>query len=382
MQIGSEREAPGRGRSRVGFGTGRGTRRPGNFGDAMRSAAAAGALLLGVGGEAWGHGCDPTDNDIAAANTVIARIQLLETVLTRELRLQTGQLSGYIAQGSRAVVEGLSGHAKLRAQTAREEAEARSAVERAPSLIGCRTASGMAGLGPAAGVARLAFAGTAESETGRVAGDADAIGYDPAMDASVRMRRGRDLYGRDGPRPHGDLLYESLFGADRLEGAESQEAALDYARNLVQPVALPPPPEARTPGDRHRAMQRRAHDARVGLAAAWAARAVADRVPAIELGGWARAVAPGTVGPGAAISERELLEALATGRTGDPGWLAGLSALTEAELLREIVRNQAIGMRIAMRRLEMAEHAGAMTAALLAIAAEEARTRPIRAVAE
>lgn len=311
-------------------------------------------------------GCDPTDNDIAEANRVISRIAALEDRLVRELRLQTAQLSGYVAQGARATVDGLGSHARARAQTAREEAQARSALEHAPGVTGCQGASGLAGFGSADVAIRQLGQSANRQETGRIAGDPDVLGYPAAADASVRARRVQSLYAPGAARPHADLRPDSLFGTTRLGSREDQAAALDLARNLVAPVARPAPPEPRTPGDRERLLRRRAADARVGLASGWMNRMIAHRVPSVALGSWAGEIAPDIARGGAALSERELLHILAVARPAAPDYQAGLSALSEAELLREIIRNQTLALRIAMQRLELAEMHGAIDAALLA----------------
>ena len=312
-------------------------------------------------------GCDPTDNDIAEASRVISRIAAMEDRLVRELRLQTAQLSGYLAQGARATVDGLSSHARARAQTAREEAQARSALDHAPGETGCRGASGLAGFGSADAAVRQISERTNRQEAGRIAGDPHVLGYSAPADAGVRARRVQSLYGPDAARPHADLRPDSLFGIDRLASREDRAAALDLARNLVAPVIRPAPPDPRTPGDRERLLRRRAADARVGLAAGWMNRMIAHRVPAVDLGSWAAEVAP-DYHPrgGSALSERELLHILAVARPAAPDYQAGLSALSQAELLREIIRNQTIALRIAMQRLELAEMHGAIDAALLA----------------
>lgn len=328
------------------------------------------ALLVLAACSAAQARCDPTDNDIAEASRVISRIAALEDRLVRELRLQTAQISGYLAQGARATVDGLGSHARARAQTAREEAQARSAVAHAPAVTGCQSASGLAGFGPADIVVGRALRRANHRETGRIAGDPGAFGHPVHADASTRARRADALYGPAAAQAHADLRPDTLFGTDRLETPADRTAALDLARNLVHPVARPAAPVPQTPGDRTRLLERRAHDARVGLAAGWMNRMLAHRIPAVDLGRWAAHVAPGAVAGESALSERELLRVLAVARPAAPDYQAGLSALPEAELLREIIRNQTIALRIAMHRLELAEMHGAIDAAILAILAD------------
>ena len=69
----------------------------------------AGAVLLGAvalaPAEALAHRCDRTDNDRREASRVIAdltrEIDAMERAIIEALRLQTGQLSGYIAQSAK-----------------------------------------------------------------------------------------------------------------------------------------------------------------------------------------------------------------------------------------------------------------------------------------
>ena len=317
--------------------------------------------------------CDPTDNDIIEARRVIRHVQHMETRISEALRQQTGQLSGYIAQAMAAEIRALEGHARARAQTAREEAEARAAMAHEPSVAGCRVITGIAGLEPAGDVARQVAAGTLATETARLAGDAGAIGHAAGNDATLRFRHIRDSY-----PDFGDIRFDSLFGADDLADAPSRATALDYARHLTAPVAEAPPPVGAlvSPGDHRRYLQRRSRDARAGLAAAWMTRALADRVPAVELSRWAEAVAPGSAGSGTAISARTLRRLLAVERF-DAGYLTGLNALGTEELLREIVRNQTLDLRLAASRHDLAEHHGAIAAAILAILNEDSRFRPV-----
>ena len=64
---------------------------------------AAGLLVAAT--PAYAHKCDRTDNDRREASRVIrdltGEIDAMERAIIEALRLQTGQLSGYIAQSAR-----------------------------------------------------------------------------------------------------------------------------------------------------------------------------------------------------------------------------------------------------------------------------------------
>ena len=336
------------------------------------SMAAAVSLLLGSG-HAVARRCDPTDNDRLEATRVIHRIQGMETHLADALRLQTGQLSGYIAQGATASIAALGGHARAGARTAREAAETGQVIAHAPSATGCRVITGMTGLGPAETVAHAVAADASERETARLAGDADSLGYPAGADATMRYRRIRRHYPENR-----DIRFDSLFGTDSLPTDEARATALDYGRNLVAPVAEAALPDdlVTSPGEHRRYLERRARDARAGLAAAWTTRALADRTPAVELAAWAEAIAPGTGSGTGALSSRALRRVLAVHRF-NPDYLTGLNGLGSEELLREIIRNQALALRLAAARHDLAEHHGAIAAAILAVLNEDSRYRPV-----
>ena len=63
--------------------------------------------------------CDRTDNDHAEASRVIQamtrRLDVMEARIVEALTLQTGQLSGYQAQSTRAVIEAIDSQTRLRA---------------------------------------------------------------------------------------------------------------------------------------------------------------------------------------------------------------------------------------------------------------------------
>ena len=140
----------------------------------LLAAALLGAALLNPA-EALAHKCDRTDNDRAEASRVIAdltgEIDAMERAIIEALRLQTGQLSGYIAQSAKAVTGALDSQTKLQAQTAREVAETGSMLAHRPSRSACEAVTGLRGLAGTGAAAKGAHARASAAETGRIMGD-------------------------------------------------------------------------------------------------------------------------------------------------------------------------------------------------------------------
>jgi len=81
-------------------------------------AALALSTILAPSGPAHGHACDRTDNDRAEASRAIrvltGEIDAMERAIIEALRLQTGQLSGYAAQSTKALTQALDAQTRLR----------------------------------------------------------------------------------------------------------------------------------------------------------------------------------------------------------------------------------------------------------------------------
>ena len=104
------------------------------------------------------------------------RIDRMETRLAEELRLQTAQLSGYIATAAESTGKALDAQTKLLAQIAREEAETRSKLEHRPTRSGCEAVTGMRGLRAGRQVSAAAAERGTVVETARIAGDKAVVG--------------------------------------------------------------------------------------------------------------------------------------------------------------------------------------------------------------
>lgn len=337
--------------------------------------------------------CDRTDNDRAEASRVIrnvaGRIDAMETAIVEALRLHAGQTSGYLAQSTKAILEGIDGQTKLQAQTAREVEENRAVRDRRPSRTGCRTATGARGLAAARRAGAAAKRRAADSGVGRIAADR-VIGGGSAADNSGRFESvmarycNRERAGEAAgackapPAMHAaDLKPGSLFERGTLGTEDERRTALELSRNLAAPVVYEqfPVGPAETSLERRRVLLARSADARTALAADYFAHSRSLRVPGAALGGWAAALAPGR-DPGKAVSRYEILQILASRRFEDPDWLVRLQGMTDSNLLRELVTLNALSLMLDWERFRSDERRGAIDAAGLAIAAEEMRRLP------
>ena len=365
------------------------------------------ALLLGLPAEAHAHKCDRTDNDRREASRVIrdltGEIDAMERAIVEALRLQTGQLSGYIAQSAKAVTGALDSQTKLQAQTAREAAETGSMLAHRPSRSACEAVTGLRGLAGTGAAVRSAHARASATETGRIIGDRAVVDRPGAAAGDAARfetltreycnaaRAGEDTRAGD-PTLSGTSFCrgeDALHGADlragtlfdrRTFGNEAElRAAVELSRNLAVPVVHDPPPlaSADTDRERRRVLLARSADARAALAADYLAQARALRAPGAALGGWAAEIARDAGrDPELPVSRYELLELLASGRFEDPNWFVALQAMSAENLLREMVTLQAVSLMLDWQRWRTDERRGAIDAASLALAVEDMRRLP------
>ena len=132
---------------------------------------------------------------------------------------------------------------------------------------------------------------------------------------------------------------------------------------------------AETDQERRRILLARSADARAALAGDYFAHARALRAPGAALGAWAAVAAPGR-DAATPVSRYELLELLASRRFENPGWFVGLQAMSQENLLRELVTLQAVSLMLDWRRYRLDERRGAIGATGLALAAEGMRLLP------
>ena len=371
---------------------------PKGAGSARLGALLAGLLLAGalsIPEEALAHACDRTDNDRREASRVIAdltrEIDAMERAIIEALRLQTGQLSGYIAQSAKAVTGALDSQTRLQAQIEREVAETGAMRARRPSGSACEAITGLAGLAAAGRAAESARARAAHAETGRISGDRAAVeragaaaGDAARFETLTRVycnaaRAGTSVCRGDDALHGADLRAGTLFDRRTFAGEDGLHAAVELSRNLAAPVVHDPPPlaSADTDRERRRALLARAADARAALAADYFGQARALRAPGAPLGGWAAAVTRDSGrDPDAPVSRYELLELLASGRFENPDWFVGLQAMSAENLLRELAIMQAVSLMLDWQRYRTDERRGAIDAASLALASEEMRRLP------
>ena len=367
----------------------------------MRAVLVHGAILavlaIGVPADALAHKCDRTDNDRREASRVIrdltGEIDAMERAIIEALRLQTGQLSGYIAQSAKAVTGALDSQTKLQAQTAREVAETGSMLAHRPSRSACEAVTGLRGLAATGAAAKSAHASASATETGRITGDRAVVDRPGAAAGdAARFKTVTREYchaGRAGEDPRLCRGANALHGADlragtlferRTFGSEAElRAAVELSRNLAAPVVHDPPAlaSADTDRERRRVLLARSADARTALAADYLAQARALRAPGATLGGWAAEIARGAGrDPELPVSRYELLELLASGRFEDPDWFVSLQAMSAENLLREMVTLQAVSLMLDWQRWRTDERRGAMDAAALALAVEDMRRLP------
>ena len=314
------------------------------------------AVLLLTSAEARAHRCDRTDNDRREATRVIRNltqeIDEMERAIIEALRLQTGQLSGYTAQSAKAIAGALDSQTRLQAQIAREAAET-------GRIVGDRAVVDRPGAA-AGDAARFEALTKSYCNAGRA-------GEDPALCRGASALHGADL--RAG----------TLFDRRTFASEEELRAAVELSRNLAAPVVHDPPPlsSADTERERRRALLARAADARTALAADYFAGARALRAPGAALGDWAAAIG-GDAGRGAdtPVSRYELVGLLASRRFEDPDWFVSLQAMSQENLLRELVTLQAVSLMLDWQRYRTDERRGAIDAASLALATEEMRRLP------
>ena len=355
----------------------------------------AAVTVLAAAEPASAHRCDRTDNDRAEASRAIrvltGEIDEMERAIIEALRLQTGQLSGYTAQSTRALTQALDAQTRLQAQTAREVEETRTMRAHAPSRSACSTVTGLAGLEATRSVAENAARTAGEVEAGRIVSDrAVVVEAGSAADGAARFdavtgrycssaRAGDDTCrGKDAW--HGaDLRPATLFDSRTFRDEAELHAAIELSRNLAAPVVHDPLPLASADTDRERrlVLLARAADARTALAADYFAYARSLRAPGVGLRAWADAVTGGGErDAGSPVSRYELLELLASRRFDDPSRFVELQEMSADNLLRELAMLQAISVMLDWERFRLDERRGAMEAARLALRTEEMRRLP------
>ena len=361
----------------------------------LAAAGAVGLAVMMVSTAAYSHGCDVTDNDRKEASRVIQRVSAeineMEGMIVEALRLGVGQLSLYQTQSTKALVQALDAQTKLGAQTAREVEESRSQRSRRPSRSRCRTITGLRGLRAGREAASEAAVRGGTEDTGRISGDRGYVAAPGSSSDSVdrfatvtgqfcngeRAGAGGSVCNGSAELHGADLNPVNLFERRTLNAGIEQRVAGEVARNLAAPVVFNPVAWARanTASEKRRALLEHAAEARAALASDYFSHLRGLREPAVALGAWAEAVAPGVVPRGDAISRYELLEVLSSGQFEDTNWFVRLQGLSSANLLREMATMQAVGLVLSWERFRLEERRGAIEATRLAAEIEASRDR-------
>ena len=337
--------------------------------------------------------CDPTDNDRAQASRVLRgvnqRLDVMEANIVEALRLTTGQVSGYIAQGAKTTTLALDAQTRLQAQIAREVEETRSIRDHRPVETACDTITGLSGLGDSRRASVAAAEEAERREGGRVIGDLGAVSEVGGANNAARFEALLSKYchsGRGGQSEfvctaseegHGaDLQPANLFETGTFSTQEELETALEVSRNLAAPIVFAQRPfvTAETEQEKSRVLYARALDARTALSVDFMSQARSMRYPGAALGGWVAQLVPEEAGrSGDGLSRYELLEILASRRFEDPNWFIGLQSMSEANLLREMVTLQAIQLLLQWEGYRLSERRGAIDATSLSVALERVR---------
>ena len=312
------------------------------------------------------------------------------SIVVGGLKLHAEQLSAIWATNANAGGAALDGANLARAEMLRDVEESRAVRDHAPAVGVCEGVEG-------------ARSGAASRALERAMGDAggDAVvawlvrdtervaGLTTARDARERVdevlgrfcAEGRALGGgrrcEGDPGAHvADLHPGAVLGAGTFEDGEAVLAAAEWVRNVALPVAedVAPLRAVRSEADLHAALARRARDARAALAAGYLQRRLAARLPAVSAGGWASAVGS-EPRVGESLGRHELLEILARGRFERPEYFSRLQGEGRANLLREWIVNEAVGLGVSFEAYRDAERRGALLAARLSQALVRERRR-------
>ena len=358
------------------------------LGSAITGVSTPAHALFGSSGR-----CDRTDDDRAQASRVIrniaGRLDAMETKIVETLRLHAGQVTGYQAQSTKAIVQALDSKTKLEAQIAREVEESRIVRQRRPTRRGCRTATGVRGMAAVRQAAEEEKKRADIAGIGRIVGDRSVVagsGADDSQRFEALMRRycSRARLGEDAgacggsDEMHGaDMRPGNLFDRSTLVSDEERRTAIEVSRNLAAPVVNDPLPigSAETSQERRRVLLSRSAATRSALASDFFAHARTLRAPGADLGRWAAVLVPGR-DAGRPLSRYELLEILAAKRFENPDWFIGLQAMNESNLLRELVALKAVELMLSWESYRLDERRGGIAAARLAMGAEEMRRLP------
>lgn len=345
---------------------------------------------------AYAKTCDPTDNDIQAAQMTItrvnSRIDRLELTLVQTLKLHAGQISAYISQQTTAIGRMFDASNQSNAQIARETAEIKATRDFMPSAGACETVSGVLGSKAAKAFAEQAAKDATTAQTGRLTNSKGTPSQNgQSQDVVYRWDRrlktwcnpeslqtGEDVCSGLAGNHNADINPGSLYGAKTLETELDRQAARDLITNLVAPFAPDPLPleNVNSEEERRQQLKRLSTQARLALATDTFNERYAQRLPAVNLGEWARAILPDGQIPGTEdtpdnISMKELQTILMSSRFDDPNYFVALQAMEPENVRREMATNQALTLSLLFKISENIERLTDIQATRLASEVEK-----------
>ncbi|WP_419901120.1 hypothetical protein [Kiloniella sp.] len=354
--------------------------------------------LSALGSEqAFAKSCDPTDNDIQAAQMAVtkinSRINTLELNLVQTLKLHAGQISAYITQQTTAIGRMFDAQNQSNAQIAREEAQIEATRDFLPSSNACETVSGLIGISAARQHAQRTATDTTTAQINRLANTQGTPAQNgQAPDVAIRWNRrvetwcspkdiadGKGICSGLSENHNADINPSSLFGKRTLETSLEQQAARDFITNLTTPLAPDPLPlrDLNSDEDRRRHIKRLSAQSRIGLANSALNNVYAERLPSVNLGEWARAALPEAENIPDNISWKELEAILMREKYENPNYHISLQAMEPANLQRELASQQALMLSLLYKVSESIELQTSLQATRLAMEAEKALTPTI-----
>lgn len=328
---------------------------------------------------------------LGLAVAVDAGAQVRGAIVAAGIELHAMQISAMWTENAHAIGRALDGTMDARVEMARDREEARAVIAHTPAVGVCEGIEGFRGVSAARGIEAAAAEDAGDALRAWLVADADELaGWTPPGELRERFDEVHARFCAE-DRVHGggggctgpdeahaaDVHPGAVLGVTTFEDGEALIAGIEWARNVAMPVPslVMSPREARNTLERRRLLADRARAARAALATGYLQGRVSARVPAVTAGPWAEVVGPGVVeaGPGGEMSAQGLLEALSRGRYERPGFFARLQGEPRANLLRELIVEEATALVAGFEGYRQAEWRGAMTAARLARAVERDR---------
>ena len=347
-------------------------------------------VLCILSSQAEAKKCDPTDNDIEAANMAVskinARISTMELNLIQTLKLHAGQLSAYITQQTTSIGRMFDAQNQANAQIERESNKIKATRDFLPSKTACEAVSGIRGLEGGLEQAELIAKTKTLQQVSRLTNTQGSPSQKGQIqDTAQRWERrvstwcspekqvdGKDLCSAPAEQHNNDINPHVLLGKDTLSEDIDRLAAQDFITNLVIPFAPDPISllSVESDEDRKRHLERISTQTRLSLAASVLDQAYAERTPTVDLGNWARALLPEKQDIPETISVRELNKILVKERFENPNYHISLQSMEPENVRREMASQQALMLSLLSRMNDRNEQIAILQATLVSMAAE------------